>query len=461
MKKYLTFLSFLFVILISIQSKAQSFFSKNNEGDTIFYKITSSIIPYTVEVTYDYLHLGNDYVGYISVPEKVTNNGITYSVTSIGMYAFSYCNRLKSVIIPNSVINIDTNSFTSCKRLKSIIIPESVTTIGKDAFSDCDSLESIIVKSLIPPIFSTYDIWYYNSAVPIFVNCTSKSLYNSAQCWSNYNIVGVNFDTIINHRMCKGDIYNQNGFYETEEGLYNKLTQDTGNCYKLKSLSIILGKEYNDTINATICSGNSYTQNGFNVDSAGFYSKIMQTISGCDSIINLNLTVEVTPSIPNGLLVEQISSFLEVTWQGYGKEFEIYRDDSLISKVNHHIFLDTNIVEGKEYCYSIIAINENCKSEPCVSVCKKIVGLNDLLNSEKTFKLYPNPTNGKSLLEIDGLKQDANIIVSDLFGRVFNTYYINAGQKQLEINCANLPSGIYYVNIRNKEYNLTRKLIIE
>ena len=51
------------------------------------------------------------YSGAITIPESVNNKSITYSVTSIGEEAFSYCTGLTSIEIPNSVTSIDNFAF--------------------------------------------------------------------------------------------------------------------------------------------------------------------------------------------------------------------------------------------------------------------------------------------------------------------------------------------------------------
>ena len=57
------------------------------------------------------------------------------SVTSIGNYAFSGCDRLASITIPDSVTSIGEDAFSDCSRLISITIGNGVTRIGKDAFN--------------------------------------------------------------------------------------------------------------------------------------------------------------------------------------------------------------------------------------------------------------------------------------------------------------------------------------
>ena len=67
------------------------------------------------------------------------------SVPSIGDFAFSLCNRLKSVTIPNGVTNIGRCAFKECANLESVTIPDSVTSIGDTAFGWCHSLTSATI----------------------------------------------------------------------------------------------------------------------------------------------------------------------------------------------------------------------------------------------------------------------------------------------------------------------------
>ena len=92
------------------------------------------------------------YNGNVVIPEAITFEGMTYSVTSIGDNAFSSCSGLTSVTIPNSVTSIGNSAFTDCASLTSVTIPNSVTSIGDSAFNGCSGLSSVTIGNSVTSI---------------------------------------------------------------------------------------------------------------------------------------------------------------------------------------------------------------------------------------------------------------------------------------------------------------------
>ena len=78
--------------------------------------------------------------------ESLTSVTIPDSVTSIGSCAFYDCTGLTSITIPDSVTSIGNGAFYNCTGLTSVTIPDSVTSIGDEAFNNCTRLTSITVK---------------------------------------------------------------------------------------------------------------------------------------------------------------------------------------------------------------------------------------------------------------------------------------------------------------------------
>ena len=182
-------------------------FSCTYQEKTLYYTITSSN---TVEVTYpsDNYFQNNNYVsGDVVIPSSVTNNGTTYSVTSIGDRAFRNCSSLTSITIPNSVTSIGEGAFVICYSLTSVTIPNSVISIGDAAFSDCSdltsvtignsvtsighyafawciSLTSIVSNAVVPPALGS-EFFPYPNSCNVTVPCGSLEAYTSS-LWNEY-----------------------------------------------------------------------------------------------------------------------------------------------------------------------------------------------------------------------------------------------------------------------------------
>ena len=91
-----------------------------------------------------------------------TSCTIGNGVTSIGLSAFENCSSLTSCTIGAGVTSIDGQAFYNCSGLTSIVIPDSVTTIGMSAFQSCSGLTTVTIGSGVTEIGT----W-------AFGNCTS------------------------------------------------------------------------------------------------------------------------------------------------------------------------------------------------------------------------------------------------------------------------------------------------
>lgn len=176
----------------------------------------------------------DEYSGDLIIPAKVTNDGVTYTVTTIAEKAFEgcedltslhlpatisqiispalyYCPKLTSItvasgnthydsrdncnaviekatntlvfgcsktIIPKTVAKIGYGAFAGSTQLESITIPSSVNAIADYAFYGCENLEHIIVPSSVVYIgdnaFDDTEWYYYQPAGVLYIN---KVLY--------------------------------------------------------------------------------------------------------------------------------------------------------------------------------------------------------------------------------------------------------------------------------------------
>lgn len=111
--------------------------------DGIKYNVTDNNAK-TVEV------IANNYQYDVTIPETITNDGTTWTVTAIGQSAFSNCN-VYSVLIPNSVTSIGKSAFYSSAVLQ-ITLPENLKEIKSGTFENCTYLKTIELPKTLTTI---------------------------------------------------------------------------------------------------------------------------------------------------------------------------------------------------------------------------------------------------------------------------------------------------------------------
>ena len=331
--------------------------SIGNETFEYCNSLTSVTIPNSVT------SIGDDAFKYCS---RLTSVTIGNSVTSIGEFAFSNCDSLTSVSIPNSVTSIGWGAFSGCRALTSVSIGTGVTSIGENAFYYCGILNSVKCSASVPPSIGSSSFSSISSTCTLTVSCVSIDAYiesdwntcfggrilndtteefpfeviasandlamgsvdinNGERCnqrilaatpascyrfvaWSDNNTdnprtITVTQDTTltanferavytqaISHTICEGNVYTENGFNVSEAGTYTQTLQTVNGCDSIVTLTLTINPVASTTFTAAICEGTSYTENGFNASEAGTYTQNLQTINSCDSIVTLNLTI--------------------------------------------------------------------------------------------------------------------------------------------------------------------------
>ena len=78
------------------------------------------------------------------------------SNNEIGVYMFSGCKNLTSIILPNNVTSIKTYAFSGCTSLTSITTPKSVTLYAYRAFEDCKNIKKVYIEDLTAWLNSTF-----------------------------------------------------------------------------------------------------------------------------------------------------------------------------------------------------------------------------------------------------------------------------------------------------------------
>lgn len=286
--------------------------------------------------------------GDIVIPEKITVDGVEYSVTSIVVNAFGGCKALTSVAMP-SVTRIGYCAFGSCSSLTSVDMP-LVTSIGEYAFSSCSSLTSVdmpsvtsigseafcgcpIINLSLPATLTSIGNNCFTATRDITLAATTPAAlgtgvfggavirvpesavndYRTAAGWSNYKNQILSMSDITDYDVTVTA-------QEKESGLLNVITQD--NLAKVVSLKVtgtingydvmvirnkMLNLHYLDLTDATIVANDYEYYEGFHTEDNVIGSSMFGKL---DKLISVKLPKNAT--CIRAFALERCSSLVEV-----------------------------------------------------------------------------------------------------------------------------------------------------
>ena len=104
------------------------------------------------------------------------------NVTTIGDYAFSQCDKLKSIIIPDGVMSIGGRAFYGCTSLTDVKLPDSILSIPIETFYNCTALKNIVIPDSVTYI-GYYAFQYCRALENVTIGNAVETIANYAFDW--------------------------------------------------------------------------------------------------------------------------------------------------------------------------------------------------------------------------------------------------------------------------------------
>lgn len=126
----------------------------------------------------------------VVVPKAIEFRGESYTVTSVGDYAFADCPGLVSVQLPASLNSIGRYAFQGCVNLGGIVIPKSVATIGEGCFMACVNLRDVKLPATLRTLSANtfaYCSILNNITLPAGLTEIGKSAFTACHSLDNVN----------------------------------------------------------------------------------------------------------------------------------------------------------------------------------------------------------------------------------------------------------------------------------
>lgn len=99
------------------------------------------------------------------------------------------------------------------------------------------------------------------------------------------------FKETLQMAICPGELYYWRGNNYNKEGIYYDSLQTINGCDSIYELQLTFHPVYNDTVDMQICRGDSLLFDNEWIKNSGVYTKPLTSIYGCDSIVTWNVTM--------------------------------------------------------------------------------------------------------------------------------------------------------------------------
>ncbi|MBO7572110.1 MAG: leucine-rich repeat protein [Bacteroidales bacterium] len=151
------------------------------KSETVKNAIDTMWVPFVYETIQKYNNAIN---GTVTVPKRISYQGVNYPISCIGTQAFKDCKKLKKVLLPLSVTEIGTEAFSGCSELTEIVLPPELKKIGNFAFEHCKKIKTIELYSETPPELGQHSDFYLYG-VTLIVPPKTADIYGTKEPWSD------------------------------------------------------------------------------------------------------------------------------------------------------------------------------------------------------------------------------------------------------------------------------------
>jgi gliding motility-associated-like protein len=272
------------------------------------------------------IHFPNDSTKFFTiiirpiVPDTIDINSCTSYTSPSGRFTWTtsglYADTLTSSISCDSVIMIDLNLGSSindtiyqtiCSNQSYLFngINRNTSGVYLDTFNlgICDSFATLILSvnntdtGAISQNICSNQSYLFNGINLNTAGTYRDTLLNRFGCDSTvtlYLTIKSTSTRTINATICSNQSYLFNGINRNTSGIYLDTFINSVGCDSVVTLNLTVNPTNTGTINASICSNQFYLFNGVNRNTTGTYIDTFASSNGCDSVVTLNLTVNPT-----------------------------------------------------------------------------------------------------------------------------------------------------------------------
>ncbi|TXC76051.1 choice-of-anchor tandem repeat GloVer-containing protein [Luteibaculum oceani] len=237
-----------------------------------------------------------------------------------------------------------------------------------------------------------------------------------------------------------------------ESGTYTHTTSNAKGCDSTITLNLTILAEIKTQLNVSSCEPYTWSNTNETYANTGVYTDTLTSVNGCDSIVELNLTIKPLEynfvEMENGFMVT--GNDITVNW------FNCQDLTNPLPKAN-----DSTFIPQQDGEYLFVVTNGACSdTSDCYSYTTTSITQFNKLDTD--ISVYPNPGNGLYTVEITA-NQSTNLSfnVFNAAGKLVWSENPKRTSQGFVIDIQNFADGVYFLQIMDGELPLNHIQLIK
>ena len=251
---------------------------------------------------------------------------------------------------------------------------------------------------------------------------------------------------------CNTYTWAQNGATYTTSGMYYDTLTNAQGCDSIITLDLTINIDAASSQTASSCSDYIWAADGQTYTTSGTYTASLQTVAGCDSVVTLNLTIGSIDNTTSTNVYTITASQSNATYQW----IDCTNGNAPITGETNQSFTAT--ANGD---YAVIITEGSCTdTSACVTI--STIGL-DELNLSNEIEVFPNPASGAYNIVINGLPAGTSeLTITDASGKIIETKQLtlSSGENTVPMSANQLEGGIYFVTVTTENNTFTERIAV-
>ncbi len=395
-----------------------------------------------------YWNASNAFVTSVKDVVNPLNTNLLYNFALTGTNS----NFVAGIAGAATILNPTTQTISACSytnSLGSTIYNSATLNDTLQTIFGCDSIVTINFISTASFNFDTVTAcsnytWMQNGQTYAASGLYSDTLTTLAGCDSitflNLTILSATASTDF-ISSCAPLTWLDGTTYATSNSTATYTLTNAAGCDSVITLNLVINAPYIHYDTITSCESYTWT-NGLTYTASGLYGDTSQTITGCDSLNYLALTIAtldltVTQTTPGVLQVAEAGATYQ--WLDCATNLPIQGQTS------------QSYTATQNGSYQVLVSTANCSDTSTCTVVSELA-LNELTSTAWT--IYPNPSSFS--IEIKGMEQFENSLMVSIQDSKGTLVQQNNGTS---VDVSNLENGLYFIQIATEIGTTTKQFI--